>query len=92
MEFENKNPQNGPLCDICGERPGVVQVMFANGSGRRAGLLCERCAREAVVAQQSGAPQGGLFGAQGGQGGQGAGIGAGRRSDTQTQSQTPTLD
>ena len=89
MEFENTNPQNAPLCDICGERPGVVQVMFAVGAGRRAGLLCERCAREAVAAQQSGAPQGGLFGAQGGQGG---GVGAGRRSATQQQSQTPTLD
>jgi ATP-dependent Clp protease ATP-binding subunit ClpC len=89
VEFENQNPQNAPLCDICGERPGVVQVMFANGSGRRAGLLCERCAREAVAAQQSGAPQGGLFGAQGGPG---AGVGADRRSETQSQSQTPTLD
>ena len=89
MEFENKNPQNAPLCDICGERPGVVQVMFANGSGRRAGLLCERCAREAVAAQQSGASQGGLFGAQGGPGG---GIGAGRASQTEPTSQTPTLD
>jgi ATP-dependent Clp protease ATP-binding subunit ClpC len=92
VEFDNKNPQSAPLCDICGERPGVVQVMFAVGAGRRAGLLCERCAREAVVAQQSGAPQGGLFGAQGAQGAQGAGVGAGRRSETQTQSQTPTLD
>jgi ATP-dependent Clp protease ATP-binding subunit ClpC len=89
VEFENTNPQNAPLCDICGERPGVVQVMFAVGAGRRAGLLCERCAREAVASQQSGAPQGGLFGAQGGPGG---GVGAGRRSQTQQQSQTPTLD
>jgi ATP-dependent Clp protease ATP-binding subunit ClpC len=89
VEFENTNPQNAPLCDICGERPGVVQVMFAVGAGRRAGLLCERCAREAVAAQQPGAPQGGLFGAQGGQG---PSVGAGRRSQTQQQSQTPTLD
>jgi ATP-dependent Clp protease ATP-binding subunit ClpC len=89
VEFENTNPQNHEPCDICGERPGVVQVMFAVGAGRRAGLLCERCAREAVAAQQPGAPQGGLFGAQGGQG---ASVGAGRRSQTQQQSQTPTLD
>jgi ATP-dependent Clp protease ATP-binding subunit ClpC len=90
MDFENTNPQNAPLCDICGERPGVVQVMFAVGAGRRAGLLCQRCAREAVAAQQAGAPQGGLSGAQGAQG---SSVGAGRRSQTQQQqSQTPTLD
>ncbi|HEX3834028.1 MAG TPA: ATP-dependent Clp protease ATP-binding subunit [Solirubrobacteraceae bacterium] len=89
MEFENTNPQNAPLCDICGERPGVVQVMFAVGAGRRAGLLCERCAREAVAAQQAGAPEGGLFGGQGGQGGNAA---ARQRSQTRQRSETPTLD
>jgi ATP-dependent Clp protease ATP-binding subunit ClpC len=86
VEFENTNPQNAPLCDICGERPGVVQVMFAVGAGRRAGLLCERCAREAVAAQQAGAPEGGLFGGQGGNGA------ARQRSQTRQRSETPTLD
>ncbi len=89
MEFENANPQNAPLCDICGERPGVVQVMFATGIGRRAGMLCERCAREAVAAQEGGAPEGGLFGGQGGQGGN---AGARQRSQTRQRSETPTLD
>jgi ATP-dependent Clp protease ATP-binding subunit ClpC len=89
MEFENTNPQNAPLCDICGERPGVVQVMFAVGAGRRAGLLCERCAREAVAAQQAGAPEGGLFGGQGGQAGN---AGARQRSQIRQRSETPTLD
>ncbi len=101
MDFENTNPQNAPLCDICGERPGVVQVMFAGGGGRRAGLLCERCAREAVAAQQ-GAPEGGLFGGlvgpnglggPGGPGGPGgAGPGARQRAQTRPRSQTPALD
>jgi ATP-dependent Clp protease ATP-binding subunit ClpC len=58
VAIENMNPQNVRLCDICGQRPGVVQVMFAGGAGRRAGLLCERCAREAVAAQQGGLPEG----------------------------------
>jgi ATP-dependent Clp protease ATP-binding subunit ClpC len=86
VDFENTNPQNHELCDICGERPGVVQVMFAVGAGRRAGLLCERCAREAVVARQSGTPAGGLFG------GQGADSGARQGAQTRQRSETPTLD
>jgi ATP-dependent Clp protease ATP-binding subunit ClpC len=86
VELENTNPPNHELCDICGERPGVVQVMFATGAGRRAGMLCERCAREAVAAQRSGAPEGGMFG------GQGANAGARRRSQTRQRSETPTLD
>jgi ATP-dependent Clp protease ATP-binding subunit ClpC len=95
VEFENTNPQNSqnaPLCDICGERPGVVQVMFAVGAGRRAGLLCERCAREAVAAQQAGAPEGGLFGGQGGPGGPGGNAASRQRSQTRQRSETPTLD
>jgi ATP-dependent Clp protease ATP-binding subunit ClpC len=59
VAIENMNPQNVRLCDICGQRPGVVQVMFAGGAGRRAGLLCERCAREAVAAQQGALPEAG---------------------------------
>ena len=89
MEFDNTNPQNAPLCDICGERPGVVQVMFAVGAGRRAGLLCERCAREAVAAQQAAGPAGGVFGGQGGQDGQ---AGPRQRPQTRQRSETPTLD
>jgi ATP-dependent Clp protease ATP-binding subunit ClpC len=103
VDFEITNPQNGRLCDICGERPGVVQVMFAGGGGRRAGLLCERCARQAMAAQQGGSPEGGLFG-PGGQGnpfggdfaasrGANATGNAATRQRQQTeQSDTPALD
>jgi ATP-dependent Clp protease ATP-binding subunit ClpC len=91
VEFENTNPQNARLCDICGERPGVVQVMFAGGGGRRAGLLCERCARDAVASQQGGIGDGGLFG--GSMGGPTASRGAGTRQRQQTpRSETPALD
>jgi ATP-dependent Clp protease ATP-binding subunit ClpC len=94
VDFENTNPQSGRLCDICGERPGVVQVMFAGGGGRRAGLLCERCARQAMAAQQGGSPEGGLFGDDAGFGqGQGRGANAATRQRQQTkQSDTPALD
>jgi ATP-dependent Clp protease ATP-binding subunit ClpC len=98
VELDNTNSQNAPLCDICGERPGVVQVMFAVGAGRRAGLLCERCARDVVAAQQSGAPEGGMFGGLMGPGGvganagQGANAGARQRAQTRQRSQTPALD
>jgi len=45
---------NARLCDVCGERPGVLQVMFAGGGARRSGLLCERCASELMAQQQGG--------------------------------------
>jgi ATP-dependent Clp protease ATP-binding subunit ClpC len=76
--------------------------MFAGGGSRRAGLLCERCARQAMAAQQGGSPEGGLFGA-GGPFGPGAdpfagpgsaeGITATRqRQRTEPRSDTPALD
>jgi len=102
VSFENTNPQNfqnAHLCDICGERPGVVQVMFAGGGGRRAGLLCERCAHQVMAVQQGGAPESGAFGDEpmspgGPSGGE---IGAGRggvrqRQQTRNRSETPALD
>ena len=95
MEFDNTNPQNVRLCDICGERPGVVQVMFTGGAGRRAGLLCERCARDAVAAQQGGMPEGGWFGGPMGPGGPDGGQGGaavGQRNQGRQRSQTPALD
>jgi ATP-dependent Clp protease ATP-binding subunit ClpC len=49
---------NARLCDVCGERPGVVQVMFAGGGSRRTALLCERCAHDVVASQQGGVPDG----------------------------------
>ena len=87
MDFDTQNTQDARLCDICAERPGVVQVMFAGSAGRRPGLLCEQCARD-VVAQQGGMPGGPL-------GGMGAGPRGGQslRQRPQTaQSATPALD
>ncbi|HSC04253.1 MAG TPA: ATP-dependent Clp protease ATP-binding subunit, partial [Solirubrobacteraceae bacterium] len=54
MEFENN--QNLALCDLCGERPGSVEVTFVAGGERHSGLLCERCARIALAQQQGGLP------------------------------------
>ena len=50
--MENENNQNVALCDLCGERPGSVEVTFVAGGEQRAGLLCERCARAALAQQQ----------------------------------------
>ena len=93
MDFETQNNQNGPLCDLCGERPGVVQVMFAGGGSRRNGLLCERCAREAMAQQSGGTVDGGPFGElmNGGRAPIGAGPSVRQRAQRQT-SQTPALD
>jgi ATP-dependent Clp protease ATP-binding subunit ClpC len=90
MDFESQNNITAHLCDVCGERPGVVQVMFAAGGGRRAGLVCERCARQAMAAQQGGSP----FGAASAGGPRGAGTGPTlrQRRETEPSSQTPALD
>ena len=90
MDFDTQN-QNNRLCDVCGQRPGVVQVMFAGGGSRRAGLLCERCAREAMAAQQGDAPFGAL-GSPRGFDGRPAGPTTRQRQQTQETSQTPALD
>jgi ATP-dependent Clp protease ATP-binding subunit ClpC len=90
VDFETQNTFGGRLCDVCGERPGVVQVMFASSGGRRAGLVCERCAREAIAAQQGGSPFGEL--APDGPRGAGAGPTLRQRRATEPRSQTPALD
>ncbi|HEY4827834.1 MAG TPA: hypothetical protein VIH85_13745, partial [Solirubrobacteraceae bacterium] len=67
MEFENQNTESLRLCDLCGERPAAVNVMFVAGGERRQGGLCEQCARDAMTQQQLGggplgaAPIGGAF-------------------------------
>ena len=41
--------QNIPnVCELCGQQPGAVRVMFSNGVQRRGALLCENCARQAM--------------------------------------------
>jgi ATP-dependent Clp protease ATP-binding subunit ClpC len=85
VEFDNT--QSGRLCDVCGERPGTVDVTFVSGGEQRNGALCERCARAAMAQQQGAAqagPLGGLIGA-------GAGGPAVRQSNRQ-RSATPALD
>jgi ATP-dependent Clp protease ATP-binding subunit ClpC len=60
VEFENTNNENARLCDLCGERPATVDVMFVAGGERRHGGLCEQCARDALAQQQlGGGPLGG---------------------------------
>ena len=42
------NSQNPNVCELCGERPGAVRVMFSNGLVRRSAVLCEACAQQAL--------------------------------------------
>jgi ATP-dependent Clp protease ATP-binding subunit ClpC len=50
-------PQAGiPVCDRCGERPGRVRMVYANGSERGEATLCESCAR-GVMAGRDAVPQ-----------------------------------
>src|SRR3954451_10263970 len=47
--FDTPTPtprQGVPVCVNCGQRPGTVRMVFNTESGRRAGSLCEQCARE----------------------------------------------
>src|SRR5262245_61021822 len=53
-------PQQGvPVCVNCGQRPGTVRMVFNTEAGRRAGSLCEQCARELmnVTANRADGPQ-----------------------------------
>jgi ATP-dependent Clp protease ATP-binding subunit ClpC len=77
--------------------------MFSGASGRRTGLLCERCAREALAQQQGGMIDGGLLGGLFGNalGAAGSGQPSGpeatrrpavRQRQAQRRSSTPALD
>jgi ATP-dependent Clp protease ATP-binding subunit ClpC len=90
VDYENN--QNLALCDLCGERPGAVEVTFVAGGQRHSGLLCERCARLAM-AQQSGFPGAPLGPTMTGPVGAGAGGQAVRqRTRDRRSSGTPALD
>ncbi len=93
MDFENQNNENVRPCDLCGERPAAVDVMFVAGGERRHGGLCEQCARDAMAQQQLGgggplgaAPNGGPFP------GTGASPSVRQRQNTRRRSETPALD
>jgi ATP-dependent Clp protease ATP-binding subunit ClpC len=77
------------LCDICGERPASVEVLFTAGADGRSGAVCERCARQAMAAQ--GNPFGGTspFGPFGPPRGAAA---TRERQQTRQRSETPALD
>jgi ATP-dependent Clp protease ATP-binding subunit ClpC len=48
-ETPNTFPRAGlPTCPACGERPGTVRMVFANGRG--SAILCEQCAAQVVPA------------------------------------------
>jgi ATP-dependent Clp protease ATP-binding subunit ClpC len=102
VEFDNQNQQNKRICDICGERPSVVDVVYAADGERRHGGMCEQCARDALAQQQlsgglGGAPGTPLGDALGSVGPAGRAFGAegpASRQGTQTRrrSSTPALD
>ena len=49
-ETPNTFAQSGiPVCARCGERPGRVRVVFANGNERGAATLCEVCAQDVMA-------------------------------------------
>src|SRR3954471_20939101 len=85
--FSSSEPR---LCDICGERPAAVDVLFTAGGGGRAGSVCERCARQAMAAQGvnpfGGNSPFGPFGRARG------GVATQELRDTRQQSETPALD
>src|SRR5215207_10689719 len=77
MDTPTPFPRGGfPVCANCGQRPGAVRVVLAAEGGRRAGALCEPCARELFAAAPVSGP--------------GAGAGAGPTE--QSASGTPALD
>jgi ATP-dependent Clp protease ATP-binding subunit ClpC len=92
VEFDNQNNESVRLCDLCGERPAAVDVMFVAGGERRHGGVCEQCARDAMAAQQLGGgplgatPTGSPFP------GPGAGPTLRQRQETRRRSETPALD
>src|SRR4051794_35081795 len=90
MENPAFNSPEPRLCDICGERPAAVEVLFTTGAGGRSGSVCERCARQAMAAQGEN-PFGGNspFGPFGGPRG---GVATQERQQTRQRSDTPALD
>ena len=59
MDTPTNHPRDGfPVCANCGQRPGSVRVVLAAEGGRkRAGALCEVCAREFFALAGGAAPE-----------------------------------
>jgi ATP-dependent Clp protease ATP-binding subunit ClpC len=91
VEFEPQNLSAQRLCDICVERPGVVEVVFAGGGGQRSAVLCQRCARE-LMAQQPGGPLDGASLGEPAGAGAGGGTALRQANETRRRSGTPALD
>ncbi|MBV9606225.1 MAG: ATP-dependent Clp protease ATP-binding subunit [Solirubrobacterales bacterium] len=90
VDFENN--QNLALCDLCGERPGSVEVTFVAGGERHSGLLCERCARAALAQQQGGLPGASIGPMDPGPGGPTGSQAVRQRKRSRRSSDTPALD
>ncbi len=90
--MESENNQNPAFCDLCGERPGAVEVTFVTGGERHSGLVCDRCARLALAQQGSfpGAPLGPTMAGQ--VTGPPAGQAVRQRTPRRQTSGTPALD
>ena len=49
-DTSSTQPQAGlPTCERCGERPGRVRLVFANGTRRGEAVLCQQCAHGLVA-------------------------------------------
>jgi ATP-dependent Clp protease ATP-binding subunit ClpC len=90
LEDQNMNNFTGRLCDLCGERPPVVDVMFVADGEQRPASLCEQCARRAMAAQRGGGLGGQPLGG-GPEPGVGPGAGPAVRQ-RRRRSGTPALD
>ena len=80
-----ENQHQNQLCDLCGERPAVVNVRFVSGGASGTASLCSVCAEEAAAQQRGFSPFGGMTGAAGGQA-------VRERQRTRQRSNTPALD
>ena len=54
--FESSAPQGLVPCNVCGQRPGTIGVLFATPGGRRTVTVCEQCAQQLANASTPGAP------------------------------------
>jgi ATP-dependent Clp protease ATP-binding subunit ClpC len=93
LEDQNTTSFTGRLCDLCGERPPVVDVMFVADGEQRPASLCERCARRAMAAQRGVMPDGHTLGGGLEPGSEpGAAPAIRERRGTRLRSGTPALD